>query len=69
MVGDVAITTGDWIVADRDGVVAIPAGRLDDVRSAGEAREAKEATMFEALRTGSTTVELLGLDTSIIERS
>ena len=69
VVGDVAITTGDWIVADRDGVVAISAGRLDDVRAAGEAREAKEATMFEALRTGSTTVDLLGLDTSIIERS
>ena len=34
--------------------------------AAGRAREAKEAGFFEALRAGTTTVELLGLDASLI---
>jgi 4-hydroxy-4-methyl-2-oxoglutarate aldolase len=69
MVGDVRISTGDVIVGDRDGVVAIAADALDAVRSAGEARAAKEAEYFEQLRAGKTTVDLLALDTSSIARS
>jgi len=38
------------------------------VRDAGAARAAKEDAMFEQLRQGATTVELLGLDTSVIRR-
>ena len=34
--------------------------------AAGRGREAKEAGFFEALRSGSTTVELLDLDASLI---
>jgi 4-hydroxy-4-methyl-2-oxoglutarate aldolase len=67
-VGDVDIATGDVIVGDRDGVVAIPAARLDEVRSAGDARATKEADYFAALKADATTVELLGLDTSSITR-
>ncbi len=65
-VGDVEVRTGDWIVGDRDGVVVIRAAELDAVIDAGQAREAKEAGFFEALRGGSTTVELLGLDASLV---
>jgi 4-hydroxy-4-methyl-2-oxoglutarate aldolase len=61
-VGDVDVYTGDWIVGDADGVVVIRAGELDDVLAAGRARAAKEAAMFEALRGGATTLDLLGLD-------
>jgi 4-hydroxy-4-methyl-2-oxoglutarate aldolase len=68
MVGDVRITTGDIVVGDRDGVVAIAASNLDTVRAAGEARAAKEAEYFEQLRAGRTTVELLDLDTSTVTR-
>lgn len=67
-VGDVDIETGDVIVGDRDGVVCIRAAEVDSVRAAGEARAAKEADYFNALRGGATTVELLGLDTSSINR-
>jgi 4-hydroxy-4-methyl-2-oxoglutarate aldolase len=66
MVGDVTISTGDVVVGDRDGVVAIAAADVDAVRAAGEARAAKEQEYFAQLRAGSTTVELLGLDTSSI---
>jgi 4-hydroxy-4-methyl-2-oxoglutarate aldolase len=69
MVGDVRIETGDVVVGDRDGVVAISASQLDAVQAAGEARATKEADYFEQLRAGRTTVELLDLDTSSIRRS
>jgi 4-hydroxy-4-methyl-2-oxoglutarate aldolase len=61
-VGDVVVETGDWIVGDADGVVAIAAGALGDVLEAGRAREEKERKLFEELRSGRTTLELLDLD-------
>ena len=65
-VGGVLVSAGDWVVADRDGVTFVEGGALEAVVTAGRAREAKEAGFFEALRSGSTTVELLGLDASLI---
>ena len=41
---------------------------MAEVLAAGRAREAKEAGFFEALRAGSTTVELLGLDASLVRQ-
>jgi 4-hydroxy-4-methyl-2-oxoglutarate aldolase len=67
-VGDIEVVSGDWIVGDRDGVVVVPGDARDDVLAAGRARAAKEATMFEALRAGKTTLELLDLDPSPIDR-
>jgi 4-hydroxy-4-methyl-2-oxoglutarate aldolase len=68
LVGDVLVREGDWIVADADGVTVVPIKATDDVLTAGQAREAKEAGFFAALRDGKTTVELLGLDTSPVTR-
>jgi 4-hydroxy-4-methyl-2-oxoglutarate aldolase len=65
-VGGVVVAAGDWVVGDVDGVTFIPAGAVDEILAAGRAREAKEAGFFEALRSGRTTVELLGLDSSLI---
>ena len=65
-VGGVRVAAGDWVVADVDGVTFVPGGSLADVLAAGRAREAKEAGFFEALRAGSSTVELLGLDASLV---
>ena len=65
-VGGILVSAGDWVVADRDGVTFVEGGALYAVVTAGRAREAKEAGFFEALRSGSTTVELLGLDASLI---
>ena len=67
-VGGVEVRAGDWIVADVDGVTVVPAADVDAVLDAGRAREAKEAGFFAALRDGATTIELLGLDTSPVER-
>lgn len=68
LVGDVRISTGDIVVGDRDGVVAIAARTLETVCAAAQARVAKEAEYFDQLRSGHTTVDLLQLDTSSIER-
>ncbi len=67
VLGGAKVATGDWVVGDVDGVVAIPAASLDACLAAGNARAAKEEAFFEELRAGATTVGLLGLDVSSIE--
>jgi len=62
----VPVALGDWVVADVDGVVIVAGSRLDEVLTAGRARADKEIGFFEALRNGATTVELLGLDASLV---
>jgi 4-hydroxy-4-methyl-2-oxoglutarate aldolase len=66
-VAGVPVGTGDWVVGDVDGVVVVPAAGLEATIAAGRQREAKEAGYFDALRQGSTTVELLDLDASLVE--
>jgi 4-hydroxy-4-methyl-2-oxoglutarate aldolase len=68
VVGDVLVHEGDWIVADADGVTVVAKADLADVLANGQAREAKEEKFFSALRAGQTTIELLGLDASLITR-
>jgi 4-hydroxy-4-methyl-2-oxoglutarate aldolase len=66
-VGGVLVSSGDWVVGDGDGVTFVSGEAVDAVLAAGRAREAKEAGFFEALRSGSTTLELLGLDSSLVD--
>ena len=68
VVGGVQVATGDVVVADIDGVVVVPAAQLAEVVEAGRRRSAREAEMFEQLRSGATTGELLGLDVSPIRQ-
>ena len=68
-VGGAEVCPGDWVVADADGVVVIAAARVAEVLEAGRARAAKEQRMFEELRAGRTTVELLALDPSAVQET
>jgi 4-hydroxy-4-methyl-2-oxoglutarate aldolase len=68
-VGGVRVVTGDLVVGDVDGVTVIAQARHDEIVAAGRARADAESVMFEKLRSGATTVELLGLDTTTIERA
>jgi 4-hydroxy-4-methyl-2-oxoglutarate aldolase len=68
-VGGVRVMTGDLVVGDVDGVTVIAQARRDEVVAAGRARADAESVMFEKLRSGATTVELLALDTTTIERA
>src|SRR6266540_991386 len=67
VVGGVDVAVGDWVIGDADGVTVVAAKSLDKVLKAGRARADKEAQMFEALRSGSTTLDLLSLDASPVE--
>ena len=71
--GGVAIGPGDWIMGDRDGVVAIPKESVAAVIAAGEKREAAETALREGIEAGKSTVELLDLGASLrrvgLERS
>jgi 4-hydroxy-4-methyl-2-oxoglutarate aldolase len=67
-VGDVEVHQGDWIVGDSDGVTVVPSSALGEVLAAGRARAAKEQEYFTALRSGATTMTLLDLDGSLVER-
>jgi 4-hydroxy-4-methyl-2-oxoglutarate aldolase len=67
-VGDVEVATGDWLVADRDGVTVIAKDDLASTTERGRARADKETLMFAQLRDGATTVQLLALDTSSVVR-
>lgn len=68
-VGGVTVRTGDIVCADRDGVVVIPIDLFEPVLTAARQRAEKEQGLFEALRAGATTVELLSLDASIVRRA
>jgi 4-hydroxy-4-methyl-2-oxoglutarate aldolase len=57
----IAVSPGDWVVGDHDGVCIIPAGRIDEVLAAARNRAARESEMRGRLAAGATTVEVLGL--------
>ena len=59
--GGQLVVSGDYVVADVSGVVVIAAGEIEAVLAAARDRVEKERAMMRALRGGSTTVELLGL--------
>lgn len=61
--GSVEIRRGDFVVADADAIVVLPSEAAADAVSAGEARMAREAAMMERLRSGETTLQILGLET------
>jgi len=67
VVGGVSVAQGDWVVGDADGVTVVPAASVRSVVEAGRARADKEQKMFEALRNGSTTMEVLDLDAGPVQ--
>jgi 4-hydroxy-4-methyl-2-oxoglutarate aldolase len=62
------VSPGDWVVGDADGVAVVTGRDLDEVLAAAWSRADKETAMFDRLRQGSTTLELLGLDPGSVER-
>ena len=67
-VGDVDVSPGDWVVGDTDGVVVVPRGQLNAVLEAATARFENEQNLLRELKAGATTVELLGLDPSGLDK-
>jgi 4-hydroxy-4-methyl-2-oxoglutarate aldolase len=52
VMGGVRVAAGDWIVGDRDGVVVVPAGLVEEVLSEAEAKIATEDEIRDAVRSG-----------------
>ena len=56
-VGDARVATGDWIVGDADGLVAVPADLAAEVAARAEAVAATESEVRAAVRDGMTPLE------------
>jgi 4-hydroxy-4-methyl-2-oxoglutarate aldolase len=61
------VRPGDIVVADDDGVLALPASRGAEVADAAAKRLANEATKRETLAAGTLGVDLYGLRTLLAE--
>jgi 4-hydroxy-4-methyl-2-oxoglutarate aldolase len=56
-IGGVRVARGDWIVADRDGVVVIPAAVVESVVAEAEEKAATENAIRDAVRRGESPLE------------
>jgi 4-hydroxy-4-methyl-2-oxoglutarate aldolase len=59
-VGGAPVVRGDLVVADRDGVVVLPAVRVEQVLAAARGRADKEAGYLDRLRAGELTMAIYG---------
>ena len=56
-IGGVRVARGDWVVADRDGIVVIPENVVEDVITAAEQKAATESEIRAAVRTGTAPLD------------
>lgn len=61
VVGDIAVSPGDYVVADGTGVVFVRAGDIERVLDAADAVAARERAMVAALRDGTPVTQVMGL--------
>jgi regulator of RNase E activity RraA len=59
-IGDVVVTPGDYVIADRSAVVFIRAENIARVLEAGETNAAREAAMAQAILSGAKISEVMG---------
>lgn len=59
-VREIAVQPGDYVVADRSGVVFIPADRIEELLAAAEAIVAREAAMAKAILAGDAIGAVMG---------
>lgn len=59
-VGGIEVKPGDLVIADGSGVVFVPTDRAPEVVSTAETIAATEAKMAEAVRAGTSVVEVMG---------
>lgn len=59
-VGGIQVHTGDYVVADRSGVVFVPAADIAQVLDTAEVIFAREAAMAKALLAGESIIKVMG---------
>lgn len=57
----VAVSPGDIVIGDDDGVVVVPRAMIAEALKGARARDDKEDAIKEKLKGGATTIDLLGL--------
>jgi 4-hydroxy-4-methyl-2-oxoglutarate aldolase len=57
----VAVSPGDIVIGDDDGVVVVPRAMIAEALKGARARDDKEDAIKEKLKSGATTIDLLGL--------
>jgi len=60
--GGVVVNSGDWLVGDEDGVVVIPAARLDEAIGTAKKILQAESQIARAIRAGKDLAEILKCD-------
>jgi regulator of RNase E activity RraA len=61
-IAGVAVSPGDYVLADGSGVVFVPADRIEDVLAKAETVAAKERAMVAKVREGLPMVDVMGAD-------
>ena len=61
-VGDIAVATSDYVIADASGAVFIAGARAEEVVSVAEAIVARERLMTRAVRSGERVSIVMGVD-------
>lgn len=67
--GGQVVRPGDWILADDDGVVVIPAENLESVLAAAEQKVAKEKEWAERIKGGELIADILSMRDTIYPKS
>jgi 4-hydroxy-4-methyl-2-oxoglutarate aldolase len=62
VMGDVNVSPGDIVIGDRDGVVIVPFGRIEETIEKAKAREAKEERTKSELRKGIPSIQVYRWD-------
>lgn len=60
--GGVVVSPGDLVLGDLDGVVVVPADRVDAVARAAVERLRVEASWIQRIRSGESSADILGID-------
>jgi 4-hydroxy-4-methyl-2-oxoglutarate aldolase len=60
--GGVVVSPGDLVLGDLDGVVVVPAARVDGVARDAVERLRMEETWIERIRAGEASADILGID-------
>jgi 4-hydroxy-4-methyl-2-oxoglutarate aldolase len=60
-IGDVTVSPGDFVVGDADGVVVVPADRIEEVATAAAEQRRKELEWDRRIRAGESGKVVMGL--------
>ena len=67
--GGVVVHQGDWVMADDDGVVVVPAADVETVLAAAEQADVKERGFVRRIEAGERTIDILNIRDLVYPKS